>query len=548
MPEKYYNAPRASSTQAEQLQRNWLEKAKRNKAPDILEYARQQGERLHDEIIRKTARQLDPIIIKPDDPNPLKELYHFGAEHRSDSNPVWLALAGFIQTTGPHRSRLEHIAMEYLCDEHRLRQRAERETGTAKHDLLHQAQNERLKGINLLHKSRANQNSGITLHSRKMPHSNAAVPISLKRLNQLADRYHKDLQQWASQQASSKRRRKAVPAPRPAIQFDQKTLLEYCRQSDPETKSLPQALRPLTLDTDSETRLQEEAHAALEKAQADLAQHTWDTAAQHAQDLQRILLGDFGPKHLPHTDRDTSKHYDRTVLEKLAHTLTGSKELPDHFELVLSGKAGKAARKATVEQGTANRRQEQTDLEDQHNLSRAERVHRRSHLHYDGPPLDWNMATLQEIWLNEGTAGRMPRHWYKAIPKFTTPALADAIQREQSAEASHTSAVERLDEAHATKKTKGTLSTRRKAVRETLADLMAAIAETNVQFEKAGVRPPPDPAPHLAQPEEQKQPEPGQMTLPIPQVVILEKRKPKRNKIQPPRPTNRPEDLMNPLL
>ena len=149
-----YTAVPASPAEAEALQREWLSRARRNKATDVLQYARLHGEKLHDTNVRQIQRDIETVLKDLDAVVPPRKFYHFGSHHRSDADPVYLALAPFLQTTGKARRRLERIALEYVCDEAKLRERAKADAEPRRGKLLDQAKAERTAGLAALRQSK----------------------------------------------------------------------------------------------------------------------------------------------------------------------------------------------------------------------------------------------------------------------------------------------------------------------------------------------------------------------------------------------------------
>lgn len=551
MEETPYTAVRASSERVEQIQRSLIEKAKRNNAPDVLEYARQQAEKMYDTVVRQMQREAQEILLNPDAETSLRERYHFGALHRTDAHTEWLVLAGFLHPYGPHRRRLESIALEYVCEEQRYLARARRETGKASHRLMERARQEREKGLAVLAQSRRNQLNGTVLHSRKPPARPKTAPIPVKRLRELADGYHHDLNNWANAQLKATRKFNQAPPPQPPIQFDEDTLLHYCQAENPATKNLPQEFHILLNTPATAALLDQLADKAVQTARTENAQQAWDKALEQANNISLILTGWNGPDRLPEYDSDHNALYDLAVLQNLAEILTGQPELPPVMTLLLDDPQGQEARSDAVQRGEKHRDDEEYDLEViQHGLSDLERVERRASLHYVGPSLKWDFHTLQTVWRNQGTNGRMPRHWYKDIPRLTTPELAKAIQQEQAAQAAYQHNVDKHAEAVASKRTKGTLSTRRKLVRESLQAAKDAFAATDSVFQAIGIHNPPPPPADFVDPEQP--PESGQIPLALDQLVILEKaarwNTPRRRSVSNRPRQPKPQELMNRLI
>lgn len=546
-----YTAKRAPSEEAEKLQRQWLEKAKRVNAPDLLEYGRQQAERAHEASIKKIEISIDAILADPDAETEPRRTYHFRALNRSDADPAWLALAGFLQTTGPHRRNLENIALEYLCDEQKCLRRAARQAGQARTETLKTAEKERAKGITRLKRSKRNQLSGVTLLTRKRDDKPKNIPFPVKKLHHIAADFRKDLCAWAETQTERRRVDQGqTPHPIPPIQFDSDTLLGYCQQENPETTKIPEELKLLVLSPETDTLLERAAQEAVSEASHNLAQRSWDKAGETACFFHKSLHGAQGTELLDGINAKTESHYDREILEKLAEDLHIPTGVPADFQIVLTGPEGDQARSHAAKSGVQHRRDEEEDLEaNQQGLTPLQRVERRASYGFEGPPLHWDMRTLQSIWLREGDRGRMPRHWYHDIPGFTTPGLREALQSESRLIHARNRAQEKLQDAEASKRTKGTLSVRRKDVREASAALTEAIALTDAEFKKAGM--PQSPEPSLSQPDKKGKAEipSGQLKMDFSNLIILEwKTKSPRGRKTRIKPRQDPQDFMDHLI
>ena len=551
--EQPYIAAPANPATAETLQREWLSRAKRNKAPDILEYARRHGEKLHDVNLRHIQKDIETVLRNLDAEVAPKELYHFGSRHRSDADPVYLALAPFLQTTGRARRRLERIALEYVCDEAKLRARATAEPKPRREKLLQQAKAQRADGMQRLRQSKANQLAGTPPLNRRSPPKPRVIPIPLKTLNATAQDYVRSVKNWAYYQVAQRTtKQQGSNPPQPPIRYDPETLLSFCQADTKSITELPKLLTLISLSDQADTAIAEMAALELEQALQQATETGWRTAMALAEETRQSLTAPSGDQYL--IENATSQNrYDVEILTELAQRMNGTPELPEVLSLVLLGTVGDQARQQAVQHGESQRRQDEEDYEViQLGLTPAERADRRNSHGYDGPPLDWNFEDLQQAWQRSGTPGRMPRHWYRAVPGLTTENLALAITEEQRLQYIHQAASDRYDLGVQEKRTKGTLSTRRKAARLALAELLKAIPITDREFRSAGIPNPPEPAYTLADNAAPKQKQPaGQMPMPLAGVNIIEKSGSKTHRrSQPPRKSTgpKPTEFMTPFI
>ena len=548
-----YTAVPASPAEAETLQREWLSRAKRNKANDVLQYARIHGEKLHDTNVRQIQKDIQAVLKDLNAVVPAGKFYHFGSHHRSDADPVYLALAPFLQTTGHARRRLDKIALEYVCDEAKLRARARVEVEPRRRKLLDQAKAERTAGLARLRQSKTNQLAGTPpLNRRKTPKARI-VPIPLNSLNATARNYVQSVKAWAYQQAARRTTKDRVSdPPQPPIRYDPDTLLSFCQADTRSVTQIPDHLTLISLGQRADTAIANLAQTELERARQNATETAWSTAMALAEETRQFLTAPSGHEYL--MEHATSQNrYDMEVLTDLAQRMNGTPELPEALALVLQGQAGNQARRQAVQDGETKRRDDEDDYEvTQLGLTRAERIDRRNSHGYQGPPLDWDFETIQQAWMESEAPGRMPRHWYREIPGFTTPGLAQAISEEQRLQQIYQAASDRYDLVVQQKRTKGTLSTRRKHARLALADLLQAIPNTDRAFRSAGVSKPPEPPYTLVDSSTTKKNDlAGQMPLPISGVNIIEKSGSKTHRRTPPsrKPAGpKPTDFMTPFI
>ena len=508
-----YRAQPARPEEVEELQREWLSKAKRNKARDLLEYARIQGEKLHDSQLKTMEREIAQVLANPEAESELKARYHWGAMHRADASPVYAALKGFLVTSGPARERVEEIALEYLCEEKRYLERAAGESGERRDNIIGQAKREREKGILALEKSKANQLKGKTTVTRKPPGKTRWTPVTVRRLQRVAQDFRDSVTQWVREGAQVDAS-EPTEAPEPQIRFDAETLMKFVQHDLKEAKAIPEELRVLLMGTEGDEIIATTTGEIIERERRAALERSWQNVKSTGETILWLLKGRQGGEQLARLkdaetavatgaadaiEDDLERHdtlrigrrYARANVERLSEQVKGHTKLKLKIRVTLEGQEGDEARLEAIAKGEEERRREETRIEDEAGLTNAERVERRSSWTYEGPKLGWNLAQLQEAWRMAEGQGRMPREWYREAQDVATNELDQALIQEGRAVFELELCQERVRQSITANHTPGTKSTRRKEARAASEVLEQAIATTDAAFRNAGVTEPP---------------------------------------------------------
>ena len=477
-------------SQVEQLQREWLQKARDTNPPNILRHARQTGERLHDQRIAELEKTLKLVRRRqaPSEPPHIQDArqrFQKGNTHHSDSDPVWAALKPFLSAADPGRPRLEAIARDYLSLETSYREQAESQADPDRKAMLHQlADAQRDAADQAIADYRLSPHPPLPKQSNHATRPLKDRPIPLKTLQKIVS----DFQDMAWSCAAN-----GIPpenAAQPAIRFDKATLLAHWEKACP-GQHLPQEFHILLLGPRGD-------HSILAANQRTQEEHRKQVLKEKA---QRIIneADDFNRKltksalvdaPLPHPDRLYSL---KSLLK--AWTDSGSSDhMPDAMTLLLTGEKGATTRSQTYDAVQEQRRLQ--ELETDSNffyLTNFERVQKRTDPSHTGPDVGMTTTELIALWDREGPGGPMPRNWYGQSKDLRDHVLRNALKGETKALTDSQAAVGAYNTAAELRKRKSTLSTLAKEAIQSLRHLDTTGDQVDWAFTRLNVEPPPRP-------------------------------------------------------
>ena len=477
--------------EAQRLQRQWLEQARIAGAKKPLEYARRIGEKLHDTSIRQFEADLKKIKSEADT-NDAGE----GLRLDETRNPLWQALRGFLQTSGPAREALEEIARECLGYEIEYREKAATTQGSEAEKLSAIADSERDKANKILAADRLSLSKPTSQEKKKGIGAKKATPIPISTLEMTIS----DFLEQAAEEArrKPKSRNKTQPEATVAIRLNQETVLAAWRKRNAD-QELPDAYRALFLGTEGDAAMCSLREQALQRVKQERRQRKAVKFNYEAEVALRnirawALRFQKDPKQVLSCDR----LYEGKDLDR-AWTRAGNQTpRPPEWLLIQKGPEGDSARADEAAKEINRHEEEEEHLEQEIlKLDEAGRVERRSEPHYSGQPLYWPLNRLRAIWKNRNPNAPMPRRWLRQAAELKETEANGLIACEQRAAAAHQQAVTAHEQAAELKRKKPTLLRKAEEERQAWKALLEAQEAAGEAISQAGLEPA-GPEPHAA--------------------------------------------------
>ena len=534
--------PAAVREEAQRLQRQWLEQARVTGAKNPLEFARRIGEKLHDAHIRQFEAELKKIKSEADTKDA-------GEELRLDEthNPLWQALRGFLQTSGPARESMEELAREYLGYETEYRQKTATAQGATAEKLTAIANSEREKADKILAADRLSLSTPTSQEEKRGMEKRGieakkSTPIPINTLERTINDFLEQAAEEARRKAKS--RNKTQPEATVAIRMNPETVLATWRKRNAD-KELPDAYRALFLGPEGDAAILSLREQALQREKRERQQrkavqfnHEAETA------LKNIRAWALKFQENPEQVLSNDRLYEGKELDR-AWTRAGNQTpRPPEWLLIQEGPEGDTARADQATREIRRREEEEEHLEQEIlKLDETGRVERRSEPNYSGQPLYWPLSRLHAIWKNQNPDAPMPRRWLRQAAELKETEANRLIACEQQAAAAHQQAVTAHEQAAELKRKKATLLRKAEEERQAWKALLEAQEAAGAAISQAGLEPAiPEPHAHRAQLwQTQQEHDQEYLSLNTPTPGRIQAPSPRRTAGTPPRHRRKPQ-------
>lgn len=427
----------------------------------------------------------------------LRQKFGPGCSHRVNDSPEAEALRALTEPDSTHAGLLDRLVVQELTmAPFHSRKAADSQDDPAKASHhAREAEEQRRYGLDMAqrHRDRVRAQGSQPRETgdpaqRHSSRRSKPKPMNARTLQKLAQQFYEALHTALANSVHVGPSTPNWPLPdpyeaakkvRPAVQFDQETLLQAgCEQ-----------LLMLAIDTGGDNAAHREADIYTQDNLPRIIQRQAQSITREADRLRRVISSEYGWSR---DDLSQEEMYPEVPLRDLWELAKPGQEMDPAWFLLLAGSVGHEARAAA--NALASRQAAEDEREEAAGLSLKERVERRAHYTYSGPPLGWSLEKLQTVWNDAHPGEPLPRRWRALAPDVPTHAR-DSTRLESYRLNLYEEKCGQLQEAITDAISLQTQRRRQREAYDALQQYLEAAEHTARCLSEAGVEPPP-PEPH----------------------------------------------------